>query len=402
MTGERHLLLFTFTRMTDVLDKGNVWYVRHYERYFDKVTVVYLIGHEPKEIRQGNTTLLSLTPMREAKLKTLLLMPWRLLRLSRRIMPTSFLTADPFFSWWTGLLLRLLDGAPIVLMPVSNPPVLYAATGRSITGYPMWLERRLTRLSFRVAKKVIVLRDAVTQSQWLSGEPSAARKLQVVSAQVEQYPTPAFFDTAKARHLQAKPLGKPPSLLYVGRLHREKLTGDLIDMMAALRDRNVAARLVVAGDGPDRDELERRSRELGVAGDIEWLGHVANENLPELYARADVFVSTVTGTALREAGLMGIPIVGYRLDWVQDLLRDGETALLVPLNRPDLLAEKVAMVLTDDTLRKGIASAFYKVASARWRLENIRVGLAEVFDDDIPARQTDRDLPNRPDIHSAI
>lgn len=77
-------------------------------------------------------------------------------------------------------------------------------------------------------------------------------------------------------------------LLFVSRLAREKNVELLLRALAETSDPKL--KLVIAGDGPARDELETLCAQLGVAEQTRFLGAVAREQLPDLYASADAFV----------------------------------------------------------------------------------------------------------------
>lgn len=375
----RRLLLFGVSRLDELLARGNVWYVRHYESWFDEVDVVYLYGYWPESIQQGRTRLISLGD-KGRFWRNILAAPFRLYRHARRVGPTHYLTADIAFSWWTGLLLRWLGGARIVLMPVCIPDEIYNSTGRSLSGLPICVEKLFLRLSYAAAGKIIMSRNGEASVAWLRGDWQTSRKLQVVPVTVEEFPSAEFF-AALARMTTVRRSSDEARLLYVGRLHREKLVTGLIDMMHYLKIAGVCARLRIAGDGPERAEMEFRAKDLDVADRINWLGSLPNVALVEEYALADVFVSTVTGTALREAGLCCVPIVGYEADWVKQLLRHEETALLVPTGDAAGLAREVARVLADHGLRRRLASNFHAIAKARWSPENIREALRFTFEE---------------------
>jgi glycosyltransferase involved in cell wall biosynthesis len=77
-------------------------------------------------------------------------------------------------------------------------------------------------------------------------------------------------------------------VLFVSRLAREK---NVDVLLAALADANdPSLMLVIAGDGPQREELERMATELGVGDRVVFLGVVSRDELPDLYASADAFV----------------------------------------------------------------------------------------------------------------
>ena len=109
-------------------------------------------------------------------------------------------------------------------------------------------------------------------------------------------------------------LGAGPNdriVLTVGRLAREKNLECLLGALALANDESL--RLVVAGEGPHRDELKRCARTLGVLERVRFLGVVEREKLPDLYASADVFVMPSTtetqGIVLAEALAAGARVI---------------------------------------------------------------------------------------------
>jgi glycosyltransferase involved in cell wall biosynthesis len=135
-------------------------------------------------------------------------------------------------------------------------------------------------------------------------------------------------------------------VLTVGRLSHEKGQEHLIRAAAAWRDR---ARVVIAGDGPDRPRLERLAREIGCRDSVVFAGltpHVA-----AFYSIADVFVlpslSEGSPNALLEAMAAGLPIVATDVGGVPEIAADGVNALLVPPRDRDALARAVKTLLDD-------------------------------------------------------
>ncbi|GAA0683088.1 glycosyltransferase family 4 protein [Natronoarchaeum mannanilyticum] len=109
--------------------------------------------------------------------------------------------------------------------------------------------------------------------------------------------------------------GDSISFLTVRRLSKRMGHDLLLAAFAKVLDRYPGARLFVAGDGPLRDDLERRAVELGVDDRTTFLGYVPDEELPAAYATADAFVLPTTelegfGLATLEALSSGTPVVG--------------------------------------------------------------------------------------------
>jgi glycosyltransferase involved in cell wall biosynthesis len=374
----KKLVLVSSATMEQMLDKGNVWYVRHYEAYFDRVYIVYFVGscHEP--VTNGATTLLSLGTGR-TKID-LLLAPYRLHRLAREINPTSYLTADLVYSWWTCLLVRIFLNAKIFLMPVCIPEEIYESTGKSMSGFlPIWMERIFLKLGFAFYHRVLTCKNAKTYIDWLSSETLIRHKLVVVDTIVEELPSIEFYKCLAAEDAHQHSTNGF-SLLYVGRLNKEKMVDDVIRMLQLLRKKELRVHLTIIGDGPERQNLERLAAEIGVRDAIDFAGFIKSEDLVGYYRHADVFVSPLTGTSLREAALCGTAVAAYEMDWVKGFLMEGENALLAePKNVVDLAAQ-VTRLLNDKPLREKIASNLQKLALECWRPEKVRDSMKQAFE----------------------
>jgi glycosyltransferase involved in cell wall biosynthesis len=141
--------------------------------------------------------------------------------------------------------------------------------------------------------------------------------------------------------------GQPPVIVGIGRLQPQKDFPTLILAFAELR-RQRPARLMILGEGGDRQALENLARELGVADDVALPGFVAN---PYAYlARAAVFAlsSIYEGlpTVLIEALALGTPVVSTDCrSGPREILEDGALGRLVPLRDPGALAGAIVSTL---------------------------------------------------------
>lgn len=373
----RVLFCFGFHRLEPMLEKGNVWYVRHYERYFDEVHILYLRGDNPSRVTQGSTNLVSLgSPNRWLDL---FFAPVRLLRYVRTQGAGRLLTADTVFGWWTASLARIA-GYPVVLMPVCIPEDIYRDSGKSLSGLPIPLERLMIRFTFLVSHTVLTGRCFGSFVDWLSSCPWARNKLIVVDSLPDALPSPGFLAGIDSTN---RPEARRPykTLIYVGRLHKEKLVHDLIYMMQRLAAEGInhsRLRLVVVGDGPERESLMRLAQQEGVGEMVIFLGALPNEDIPKQLMGADVFVSPLTGTSLREAALCGLPIVAYERDWLSGLLRHEETALLVPSRDVEGMARQVRRLLENPDLSARLANASHQLAERLWSVDAVATSLAEL------------------------
>lgn len=171
---------------------------------------------------------------------------------------------------------------------------------------------------------------------------------------------PGFFD----RWLP----GDAPVLLYVGRVSREKNLEALLGAFSELATRGAAgcgARLAIVGDGPDRGALERRWTSPSVA----FIGYLEGEELAAAFASADLFVfpsrTDTFGNVVLEAMASGLPVVVSSDGGPAEQIRHGEDGLVVDLDRPQALADAVALCLLSPALRARLGSAARLAAMGR-------------------------------------
>ncbi|MCU0648499.1 MAG: glycosyltransferase [Gemmatimonadaceae bacterium] len=148
------------------------------------------------------------------------------------------------------------------------------------------------------------------------------------------------------------------SLLFVGRLNRQKGVAQLLDAFAA---QSAQTRLTIVGDGPDRAALHAHARALGVFDRIHWIGAVTQPGLPELYRRASLVVmpSIQEGLGLVgvEAQACGTPVVGFASGGLPDVVAHETTGLLVPEGDTRALAGALGALLDDPARRTAMAHA---------------------------------------------
>jgi glycosyltransferase involved in cell wall biosynthesis len=163
---------------------------------------------------------------------------------------------------------------------------------------------------------------------------------------------------AKVRKLRPD---EEASLLFAGRLLREKGVGEAVEAVALLNGRR-PARLLVAGSGPAEGELSAAVSERGLVGKVELAGHLSAGALQRAYRDADVFVFPTYHpegfpTVIAEAMSAGLPIVTTKTRGSADHLESGVNALFVPPHDPDALAAALEGLLADHELRARMARA---------------------------------------------
>jgi glycosyltransferase involved in cell wall biosynthesis len=381
------VIIYANDCLEELLVKSNIWYIRHYEEYFDHVYMIYLRGTAHAPVTQGNTTLVSLAKGR-GKLEVLLA-PYRLYRFAKKIRPTHYVTPDQIWSWWLSSLVQLLLRAKIYLLPQFMPEQIYSSSKDSVSiFFPIWFERILIWLSYFTANKVLTGHCFGNYTNWLSHYRAARGKIIIVDALAEALPPPAFLEKLEKLNgdgsaFRAAHTRDGLNLIYVGRLQRQKLVDGLIKMLPLIRElenNSLPIKLTLVGDGPDRDSLERLANELKVNDLVEFVGQVQNDDLPEHLLRSDVYVSPLTGMSLREAALCGLPIVAYDMDWLHGFLKHDQTALMIPPGNYDEMARQIVRLSNDYELQERLSRNIKELAWRIWSPQGLRESLHQAFD----------------------
>ena len=136
------------------------------------------------------------------------------------------------------------------------------------------------------------------------------------------------------------------SVLAVGRLHAIKDHAFLVRACAQLRACRLRFECLIAGEGPERGNLESLIRKYGLRDRVRLLGHVPNEQIDSLYARADVVVLTSRSEGiplvLMEAMARGKLVLAPEITGIPELVIAGKTGFLY---KPGSLADFVARLL---------------------------------------------------------
>lgn len=138
-------------------------------------------------------------------------------------------------------------------------------------------------------------------------------------------------------------------MAYAGNLLPRRDVASAIHALAMLKQQRGGAHLLVAGDGPDRAALEQLSLNLGLSGEVSFLGTLPWKRLREVYWAADVFIFPshyeIFGLVLLEAMACGALVISTPVGAATDILQDGRNGYLVPIGQPQAIANRVSQVI---------------------------------------------------------
>jgi glycosyltransferase involved in cell wall biosynthesis len=267
--------------------------------------------------------------------------------------------------------------AAVLAGPARPPIIVHTFHGHVLRGYfgpvraagfrllERWLARRATAL---VAVSPQVRDDLVS----LGVAPAESFVIVRLGIALEER---VSLDAAGRERMRAL-LGIAPQRFvvgWIGRMTGVKRTDDILLALRGLRERGVDACLLMVGDGPDRDQTERRAKELGVVRECFFLGY--QDDVTAFLAAFDAFVlpSGNEGTPVSaiEALGAGRPVVATRVGGVPDVVRDGVDGYLVEAGDVAGLAEALARLAADPELRDRMGAAGRERVLPRYAVERL-------------------------------
>jgi glycogen synthase len=245
--------------------------------------------------------------------------------------------------------------------------------------YMRW---EVTRLLDLPTGKVDVVPNGVNTGQW-------------------QAP-PRAVAAARARFASEGPL-----LAYAGRLVYEKGVQDIVAALPELRYRYPGLRMVIAGDGPYRAELQEEARRRNLHRAVSFAGFLGDE-LPAVMAATDALVVPSIyepfGMVALEGASAGAPLAVASTGGLAEIVESGVTGVTFPAKNPDALAGAVGRLLSDEVEAKQMAKRARRMVRDRFGWNNIaemthRVYQAAMRDaPSFDAKQAEALLESRPTI----
>jgi glycosyltransferase involved in cell wall biosynthesis len=165
------------------------------------------------------------------------------------------------------------------------------------------------------------------------------------------------------------PLSFPPTVAFAGRLVREKGTDVLVRAFARVVKELPDARLLLAGEGPERNRLKKLISNLKLSQSISMLGHLPHPELERKFST--VWVQAVPslweepfGNVAAESMMRGTTVVASNSGGLTEIVQDGQTGILVPPGDEVALAEALVSLLRNRDLSDRMGRAGREMALA--------------------------------------
>jgi glycosyltransferase involved in cell wall biosynthesis len=245
-----------------------------------------------------------------------------------------------------------------------------------LTCFPVWLISRLRR-------KAVVLNYHTARS-W--GKFANSKIVRFVLMRTEKIVVPSAYLAAKFEdagwNVDVVPnvigdqfryrsrCNLQPRILCARNLSRDYGIEVAINAFALVQAQYPNATLTLLGDGPLRHSLEKHVRSLGLSG-VAFCGSVPNDQMPQWYDRADVFLNASyvdnAPLSILEAMTSGLPIVTTDAGGIPFIVKHEETGLIAPPGNAGMLAEHVIRLLREPQFGATIArEANQRLQIYRW------------------------------------
>lgn len=240
-----------------------------------------------------------------------------------------------------------------------------------------WIVRHLTRQQCSQVDSVVVPTQAFSNV------------LREYGVRSELYINPTGIDLVRFSHgdgsrfraEHAIAAGRPV-LIFVGRMVHEKNIDILLRVVAMLKQQIPEMMLLLVGEGPAQEHLRQLGSELGITGNMKWIGNLSSlETLCDCYCAGDIFVfasrTETQGLVLLEAMALGVPVVSTARMGTIDIL-DGCQGAVVVEEDEKAFCVAIEEILGDAELRQQLSQQGREYAM-RWSASAMAMRLEEVY-----------------------
>jgi glycosyltransferase involved in cell wall biosynthesis len=275
--------------------------------------------------------------------------------------------------------------AAVASLGRSRPRLVYSIHGFAAPFYRqprrgllLALERLLSRHTDRFIAVCDAERSAIVEAGIAEPQRISVVKNAIDPARVQ---TPASLRPALRQSFGIA--GDGFVLASVSRLHRPRDFESLLEAFRRVAERFADARLLVAGDGPERAAVERRIRILSLESRVTLLGW--QPDVARVYGASDACVLTSSGweglpLSLLEAMAAGLPVVATQAGGTLEAVDPEVSGLVVPRRSPEALAHALCRLASDPGLRRRMGEAGRRRATLEFSLARMVQETEAVYD----------------------
>jgi len=188
-------------------------------------------------------------------------------------------------------------------------------------------------------------------------------------------------NTTKIEPFKAYDETKQPVVGVIGRLHKNKGFDVFLDSVKILKDQGFEFKAVIAGDGPEKEFLYQKAKELDLLSNVDFMGWIDDKN--KFFDKIDIFCLSSRvepfGIVLLEAMTRSKAIVSTDCQGPLDVFENGVDGIVVEKENDQALADGLKQLLENPNLAKTLAENGYKKSVDEYSPEKLSQRLDEIF-----------------------
>jgi glycosyltransferase involved in cell wall biosynthesis len=261
-----------------------------------------------------------------------------------------------------------------------RPALLFTEHGRHQPDYPRRKRMLFNRLFLERRDRVVAVGEAVRRAL-ITNEGLPAERVAVIYNGIDLTRYEGVGPERAAVRLEIGVDANAFLLIQVARLDYLKDHATAVRTLERVVRQRPEARLVLVGDGPERQKIAQLVDELGLGGHVRFLGQ--RGDVPRLLRAAEVFLLTSISEGIPltiiEALAAGLPVVATRVGGMTEIVEEGQTALLAPAGDGAALAEHVLRLAAQPALRAALAERGRAVAVAKFSEPQMHAGYVRLY-----------------------
>jgi glycosyltransferase involved in cell wall biosynthesis len=165
-----------------------------------------------------------------------------------------------------------------------------------------------------------------------------------------------------------------PLLLTIGRLVPWKGVDELVELVPSLAKRYPNLKLVVIGDGPEREKLGQLCQKIGAEPHVIFTGRLSHQETLAFLKKAEIFILNSRYEGLPhtviEAMAQRCPVIATDIEGTREVVQDGKTGITVAPGDKEQLKEKIILLLENERTRKEMVEQAYRNVKNRFTWES--------------------------------
>jgi glycosyltransferase involved in cell wall biosynthesis len=289
---------------------------------------------------------------------------------------------------------------PYILFFIADPLFEEELVGHPLKGLLKWQARNMILFCLRSADKVVCVSSAL-QRQLENNYGIPAKKVFVLPNCVDIHKFHPYPEM-RAAVRQHYNVGDNPLIVFVGTFYEWQDISTLVEAFNTLHDKNSAARLILVGDGVNKNKIQELVLRLGLEKAVTLTGSIPFEEVPYLLSAADITVAPYkkmdvefweSPMKLFEYMASGAPLITSPIGQISEIIKDEENGLLVEPGDPGALALAMERLIDNPTLRDCLSQNARRQVERSFSWEKYSDRLENLIDEVLVSRNIKIDQP---------